>query len=89
MTARAPRVPMPGAAPQGRGGPATLAAVPRTGHQSIFHLHGSGVRQLATLRPDALAWRGKRARGTAAQHDSIETICGRLAAIHNDLAGAR
>jgi hypothetical protein len=32
---------------------------------------------------------GERARDTVAQHDSIAAICGRLAAIHNDLAGAR
>jgi hypothetical protein len=32
---------------------------------------------------------GERARDTVAQHYSTEAICGRLAAIYNDLAGAR
>jgi glycosyltransferase involved in cell wall biosynthesis len=31
---------------------------------------------------------GKRARMTVAQHYSTEAVCGRLAAIYNDLAGA-
>ena len=32
---------------------------------------------------------GERARMTVAQHYSTEAVCGRLAAIYNDLAGAR
>jgi glycosyltransferase involved in cell wall biosynthesis len=38
---------------------------------------------------DLRARLGARARDTVAQHYSTEAICGRLAAIYNDLAGAR
>jgi glycosyltransferase involved in cell wall biosynthesis len=46
---------------------------------------------LARLLEDAglRARLGERARDTVAQHYSTETVCGRLAAIYNDLAGAR
>jgi glycosyltransferase involved in cell wall biosynthesis len=46
---------------------------------------------LARVLADAglRARRGERTRDTVAQHYSTEAICGRLAAIHNDLAGAR
>jgi hypothetical protein len=178
MTARAPRVLMPGTAPEGRGGVAALVAVLRAGGlfeqarvryvsthregsffsrleaaargaclwrrpaimhahaasqpsfarkslllwlarcagcQTMFHLHGGGFRQFTSIRSGLLmrrwirhtlersslvialteGWAGfvrgfaPRARDTVAQHYSTEAICGRPAAIYNDLAGAR
>ena len=49
------------------------------------------ARALARVLEDgALRARlGARARATVAQHYSTEAVCGRLAAIYNDLAGAR
>ena len=45
---------------------------------------------LASILEDALLQKrlGERARATVAQHYSTEAVCGRLAAIYNDLAGA-
>jgi hypothetical protein len=154
MTARAPRVTMPGIAVEGRDGVAALVAILRASglfeQKSVRHvgLHCQG-KVLARLRAAARGFRqviarilgrssllialtdgwaafvggcaagvraavpnvaplprdtpvparvlddanlrarlGERARYTVAQHYSTEAICGRLAAIYNDLAGA-
>jgi hypothetical protein len=51
---------------------------------------GARERQLNRAALAGLRARlGERARDTVAQHDSTEAVCGRLAAIHNHLAGAR
>lgn len=72
--------------------------------QTVCHRHGGGLRQFATVRNSALMRRpirhifersaglqglGECTRARVAQHYSTQAVCGRLAAIYNELAGAR
>ena len=143
MKAHAPRMLMPGTAPERRGEVAALVAVLRTGSlfeqaqlryanshregnaasyagrarkllllwlarfagcREVFHRHGAGFRQFAIVRNSALMRRpirhifersaglqglGERTRARVVQHYSTQAVCGRLAAIYTELAGAR
>jgi len=74
----------------------TVGAVPealRDGENGLLvppHDAAALAAALARLLADGALCRrlGARARGTVEQHYSTEAVCGRLAAIYNDLAGA-
>ena len=65
--------------PGGVGATKGVAELPETMTRLARLLADAGLRQ----RP------GERARARMAQHYSMQAVCGRLAAIYNELAGAR